>query len=247
MNTEKVVRSNAFSTRMGTRDMAVMAMFTAIIMIMAFTPFGIIDLPLIKATILHVPVIIGSIVLGPKKGAFFGFLFGLTSFIKNTTGPSLLSFAFTPVVPVPGLGHGSMWSVVICFLPRILVGVVPYYAHRAALKLAGGRMSLPVHTAVLAVCGALGAIVNTGLVMGMIYVVFKDAYALSRGIPVDEVLAVILGIVGANGVPEMIAAAVIVPFVVIALIRAKVVNVKQSCGYCSRADQPPMTESKPYK
>jgi len=72
------------------RDLSIMAMFTAIVLIMAFTPFGIIDLPLIKATILHVPVVIGAIVLGPKKGAFLGFLFGATSLFKNITAPSLI-------------------------------------------------------------------------------------------------------------------------------------------------------------
>lgn len=93
MNTQNVQTAQAVG--FGAKDLAIMAMFTAIILIMAFTPFGIIDLPLIKATILHVPVIIGCIVLGPKKGAFFGFLFGLTSIIKNTMGPSFMSFAFT--------------------------------------------------------------------------------------------------------------------------------------------------------
>lgn len=45
-------------------NIAIMAMFTAIIIIMAFTPFGMIQLPLIKATIIHIPVIIGGILMG---------------------------------------------------------------------------------------------------------------------------------------------------------------------------------------
>jgi len=44
-------------------NIAIMAMFTAIIIIMAFTPFGMIQLPLIKATIIHIPVIIGGILM----------------------------------------------------------------------------------------------------------------------------------------------------------------------------------------
>jgi uncharacterized membrane protein len=77
---------------------------------------------------------------------------------------------------------------------------------------------------VLALCGALGAITNTGLVMGSIYLVFRDAYAVMKGIPVNEVLGVILGIVIANGIPEMIVAAVMVPFIVIALKKANVLK-----------------------
>ncbi len=203
------------------RSLTIMAMFSAIILLMAFTPFGIIDLPLIKATILHVPVIIGAIILGPKKGAFLGFLFGLTSFIKNNMAPSILSFAFTPTVPVPGTGHGSPWAVFICFVPRILVGVVPWLIYHAFDKRMP-NMNKAVRTGLLAVCGAAGAITNTALVMGSIFVFFREAYAVANGIDVSAVLNVILGIVAANGIPEMIVAAVIVPVVVMALRRAGV-------------------------
>lgn len=54
-----------------TFEMVLTALFTAIIIIMAFVPYlGYINLVVIKATLIHVPVIIGSIVLGPKKGGF---------------------------------------------------------------------------------------------------------------------------------------------------------------------------------
>ncbi len=204
------------------RDLSIMSMFTAIVLIMAFTPFGIIDLPLIKATILHVPVIIGGILMGPKKGAFLGFLFGATSLFKNIMAPSILSFAFTPTVPVPGLSHGSPWALFICFVPRILVGVTPWLVYKAFNKIVP-KMNDAIRFAVLVLCGAVGAFTNTGLVMGTIYVVFKNAYAAANNIPVDQVLGVILGIVFGNGVPEMIVAAVIVPIVVTALIKSRIV------------------------
>ena len=48
-----------------------LALFSAIIIIMAFTPFlGYIPLGFTRATIIHIPVIIGSILLGPKKVRF---------------------------------------------------------------------------------------------------------------------------------------------------------------------------------
>lgn len=223
INTQNVQTAHS-NVGVNAKDMAIMAMFTAIILIMAFTPFGLIDLPLIKATILHVPVIIGAVVLGPKKGAFLGFLFGLTSLIKNTMAPSFLSFAFTPAVSVPGLSHGSVWAIVICFLPRILVGVTPWLFYYGVTKAMGSRVNLPIRTVLLAISGAIGAITNTGLVMGMIYILFKDAYAVGKGIPVDQVLGVILGVVAGNGIPEMIVAAVLVPVIVIALLRAHIIK-----------------------
>ena len=80
------------------RDFVLLALFAAIILLLAFTPIGYIQLPIIKATIVHVPVIPGAIVLGPKKGAILGVLFGLTSFISNTFMPTALSFAFSPAI-----------------------------------------------------------------------------------------------------------------------------------------------------
>ena len=89
------------------QSLAVLAMFTAILFLLTFTPIGMIDLPIIKATVLHVPVIIGALLLGPKKGAFLGGMFGLASLLKNTLVPNLSSFAFSPLIPVPGLDRGS--------------------------------------------------------------------------------------------------------------------------------------------
>ena len=67
-----------------TAELVLTALFAAIIIIMAFTPLGYIPLVVINATIIHIPVILGSLFCGPKKGGFLGFIFGLTSFIKNT-------------------------------------------------------------------------------------------------------------------------------------------------------------------
>lgn len=202
------------------RNQVILALFTAIVLLLAFTPFGLIDLPIIKATILHVPVIIGSIVLGPKKGAFLGFVFGLSSIIKNTTAPSLLSFAFSPFIPLPGLGEGSVLSVIICFIPRILVGVTPYFTVKGIefiIEKLTGKKNRAIRSAAATVGAVVGAFTNTVLVMGMIYIFFKEPYAAANNIPVDTVLTVILGIVGTNGVPEAIVAAVITTPVCLAL------------------------------
>ena len=73
-----------------TLSMVMTGLFMAIVIIMAFVPnLGFINLVVIKATLIHVPVIIGSIVLGPKKGAILGATFGITSIINNTFSPSL--------------------------------------------------------------------------------------------------------------------------------------------------------------
>ena len=199
-------------------NIAIMAMFTAIIIIMAFTPFGMIQLPLIKATIIHIPVIIGGILMGPMGGLYFGSLFGLVSFISNTLTPSALSFAFSPLVAVPGTGAGSPLALLICFGPRILTAITPWLFY-AAMKKLMPAMKEGVRAVILVISGAIGAITNTTLVMGLIYILFKGAYAGLKGIPVTEVKSVILGVVAANGIPEAIVAAIVTPVVCIIIFK----------------------------
>lgn len=188
-------------------NLVLLALFVAIIFILAFTPIGYIQTPIIKATILHIPVIIGSIFFGPKKGAFLGAVFGLTSLISNTIAPTALSFAFSPAVPLPGTQTGTFLSLIICFIPRILVGVIPYFIFILMQKIM--RNNTKGEFVSLAVAGAVGSFANTIFVMGLIFLFLKDAYATLKGIPVDAVIGTILTVVGVNGVPEAIAAVVL--------------------------------------
>lgn len=216
MNT--TANATTVTRRTNTKDMVLLSMFTAIILLMAATPIGLIDLPLIKATILHVPVIIGAILMGPKKGAFLGAVFGLTSIVKNTMVPGVLSFAFSPLIAAPGTQHGSPWALFISLVPRMLIGPAAWAVYKLLNKLLGrklGRRALW-----LAIAAVVGALVNTGLVMSTIGIVFRQAYAAANGIPVEAVVATILGVVGTNGVPEAICAAVIVPLVTLPLQKA---------------------------
>ncbi len=206
-------------TNRGTaRSIALLAIFVAIILLLTFTPIGFLNLVVIKATIVHVPVIIGSILLGPKKGAVLGFFFGLGSFLVNTMTPSMLSFAFSPFIPVPGLERGSLWALVICFIPRILVGIVPYYGYRL-FQMIFRKAEHALRPVSLVLASILGSFTNTILVMGLIFVLFRNAYAVAKEIPVDAVLGVVLGVVGANGIPEAIVAAVVTPVVCLPLFK----------------------------
>ena len=191
------------------RDFVLLALFTAIVFVLGLTPLGMVPLGLIKATTLHIPVIIGCLLLGPRYGAVLGLMFGLVSFLSNTMSPAALSFAFTPLIPVPGTPNGSPLSLIICFVPRILVGVVPWFVYRGLQKLM--KESSRGEVLSMAIAGASGAILNTGLVMSLIYFLFRDAYASVNGIPVEAVAGVVLGVVGTNGVAETALAAVLTP------------------------------------
>ncbi|MBR5154997.1 MAG: ECF transporter S component [Clostridia bacterium] len=195
-----------------------LALFGAIVILIAFTPFiGYIPLGFTKATTIHIPVIIGSIILGPRRGAVLGFIFGLTSLINNTINPSLTSFVFTPFYSL-GNANGNFLSLVICFVPRILVGIVPYYTYKAFSKLKANSVISCI------IAGVLGSLTNTILVMNMIYFFFGEIYGKIQGTAQNTLYSVILSVILINGVPEAIVAAIITTFVVKAIQSARKVN-----------------------
>lgn len=119
-------------------DMSLAGIFTAIIIAMSVVPFlGYIPLGFMNATIIHVPVIIGAIILGPKYGAYLGLVFGVTSLVKATIAPGVTSFVFSPFVTIGGYS-GNMWSAVIAIVPRVCIGIVAYFVYKLIMK-AGSR------------------------------------------------------------------------------------------------------------
>lgn len=200
-----------------TRNLVLAAVFVAIIIILAFTPIGYIPLGFMNATIIHVPVIIGAIILGPKYGGFLGMVFGLTSLWKNTNMPNATSFVFSPFIKMGEYG-GNFGSLIICMVPRILIGIVAYYVFRAVLKACNGKKGK--RTIALAAAGVAGSLTNTLLVMNLIYLFFGKEYgAAAKGLT-EGVYSVILGIICLNGIPEAIVSGILTVAISQALYKA---------------------------
>lgn len=186
------------------RYFVTLTMLSAILFILGFTPIGSVPLPAVKATTTHIPVIIGSILLGLGAGAFLGALFGVVSVLRSTLFPSLTSFAFSPFIPVPGSTGGSWKALVVAFVPRILVGIVSAALfHLLECRGTSRRLSY-------ALCAAAGSMTNTVLVMGLIYVLFGPAYGTALGLAGDGLLWALLTVVLTNGVGEAVVAIVVV-------------------------------------
>ena len=186
-----------------TRWMVSVALMGAIIIVLANTPLGMIQLPIIKATTVHIPVIIGAILLGPSAGAILGAVFGICSLISNTMAPTLLSFALSPLMSTTGIPGAikAIWVSVGC---RVLIGVAAGWLWRLFEKLKMNQViALPI-------VGFVGSMVNTIAVMGSIYVLFAKEYAQAREVGVTAVWGLIMGTITASGIPEAIAAAVLV-------------------------------------
>jgi uncharacterized membrane protein len=198
------------------RWMVSVALMSAIIVVLANTPLGMIQLPIIKATTVHIPVIIGAILLGPMAGGILGFVFGVCSLISNTMAPTLLSFAFSPFLSTTGIPGAlkAIWIAVGC---RVLIGVAAGWIWILLKKLHMNRKGLQVVS--LAVTGFLGSMVNTIGVMGSIYLLFARQYAEAKEVAVTAVWGLIMGTVTTAGIPEAIAAAVIVAVVAKVLLK----------------------------
>ena len=206
-----------------TKKFTLTAMFLAILLLLALTPLGFITLGPLNSTTMHIPVIIGSIVLGPKIGSMLGGPFGIISLIKNTTAPTPLSFVFSPFIPVIGTDHGSWKALLIVLIPRILIGVVPYFAYKWLNKLTKEKAQ-PVS---LFVAGVLGSATNTILVMNMIYFLFNSAYAEIIGKAGTAVYLAIIATIFSSGVPEALVAGVAASAIASVLLRLMKRNATQ--------------------
>ena len=97
-----------------TLKMVQLALFTAILLLLAFTPLGFIKLPTgLSITIIGIPVIIGAITIGPLGGAILGAVFGMTSFAQ-AFGADLFGAIL--------LGINPLGLFITCMVPRVLMG-----------------------------------------------------------------------------------------------------------------------------
>lgn len=200
-----------------TRWLVSVALMAAIVIVLANTPLGMIQLPVIKATTVHIPVIIGAILLGPLAGGILGFVFGVCSLISNTMAPTLLSFAFSPFMSTTGIPGAikAIWVSVGC---RILIGVAAGWLWILFKK-------VKLHQIVaLVLTGFLGSLVNTITVMGSIYLLFAQQYAQAKEVAVTAVWGLVMGTVTASGIPEAIVAAILVAFIGKVLLSTRLVS-----------------------
>lgn len=188
---------------MDTRYMAMLAMLCGVLLVMGMTGIGFIPLPVIKATTMHIPVILGAVILGPKAGGILGAVFGMCSIWANTTTPGLLSFAFSPFMTTEGLPGvaKSLWIALGC---RILFGLIAGWLWKVFGKL------LKKEYISLSLTAATATICHTLLVMGSIYLLLAQQYAEAKNVAISAVFGLIMGTITASGIPEAIIAAILV-------------------------------------
>ena len=111
-----------------------------------------------------IPVIIGSILLGPISGSFLGLVFGISSLLKATFMPNLSSFAFSPFIT-----DGNFYSLIVSIVPRVCIGIVPYFTVKLLKRVKFFRNNFVSYS----IAAFLGSLTNTLLVMNFIYIFFR--------------------------------------------------------------------------
>ncbi|MBQ2995460.1 MAG: ECF transporter S component [Peptococcaceae bacterium] len=135
---KSVKQTNKQSKKLTTRTIAVSGVLGAITIMLSVTGLGMIPMPSLagRATIMHVPVILGAILEGPVVGAFTGFIFGLYSFM-------------TPVGAIPA-------DPIVRILPRILIGITAYYTYVLCRRSAFGAVMAAIVGTLTNTIGYLG-------------------------------------------------------------------------------------------
>lgn len=181
---------------------AIRAVLIALIMIQSMTPFlGFIPLGFMDLTIIHITVIVAAIALGPGDGALIGLIWGIGTVIRAYTSPT--SVLDTMVFTNP----------VVSIIPRILVGYLSglfykYFKNRIKSR-----------TITMGIAAAIGSLTNTVLVLVLMRLMYAGTMASVYKVPTKALNGVIMTIIGTNGVPEMIAAIIIVPIICTAIFK----------------------------
>lgn len=186
--------------RQKSSTIAKVSIFFAIMLVIHFNStlvFNIWPVP-IKPTLVHIPVIIASIIYGPQIGSILGLLMGIISVITNTVILLPTSYLFSPFVD-----HGNIYSLIIAIVPRVLIGVVPYFVY----KILSNRVGLVLS-------GLLGSLTNTVFVLGGIFIFFSSVFG-------GNIKALLAGVVSTNAIAEMVISAIVVTAIIPSLSKLK--------------------------
>lgn len=117
--------------RFNVKKITIVGVLGAISIVLGMTPLGFIPVGPTRATIMHIPVIIGAITSGPLVGALIGMIFGIFSVFQAITNPTPVSFVFlNPLVSI---------------LPRVLIGIVSYYSYAGFKKIGREKSKLLIY------------------------------------------------------------------------------------------------------
>ncbi|NLN96927.1 MAG: ECF transporter S component [Eubacteriaceae bacterium] len=175
-------------SRVKTAQMTQLTLLIAIMAVLGFTPLGFIQIPPVSITIMHIPVMIGAMVMGPKEGGILGLVFGLISMVRATfMGVSPIDLMFSPFAS----GY-PIQSIIMVLVPRILLGVITGVLYKSLEPKTKDVLAIGLSATV-------GSIAHSALVLSCLAVLFS-------AFPLKEVIFIIISV---NGTLELLAGVVV--------------------------------------
>lgn len=200
-----------------TVKMLIMALLTAILIIMAVTPLGYLNVGPLAITFNMIPVAIGAILMGPGGGAFLGCIFGLTSFSQalGILGVSALGSALLNINPV--------LTFILCMVPRVLDGLLIGFIFKLMSSKCKNK------SINYAVTGFFSAALNTAFYMGTLVMLFGHTDYIQdmweNLAPGSNAIMFIFAVVGVNAIVEMFSATIMTAVIALALSRANLTGI----------------------
>ncbi len=185
-----------------------LSVLVAVIVVLTVLNIGNIPIGPIVATIYHLPVIIGAVILGPAAGLILGGFWGLLGFILALTGNT------TDVVALTIIQQSPLIYFVIAFFPRLIMGGLAGLTSRGFQKVFKKRR-FPGY----ALTGALGSLYNTIFYLGALWLLAAPVIAEIYEISLETVGGVIIGVATTNGLVEAGVAAILVSAISTALTK----------------------------
>lgn len=144
--------------QMSAKDLTTLGLLTGILLVMNFTPLGYVHTFGVDISLMMIPVGIGAMLMGPKGGAWLGFVFGATSFYQAVTGTSVFSATLFNISPIN--------TFLLCIPTRVLMGFLTGVIFKLVAKLDKKK------TACFFVGGFFAAFLNTLFFMGTLVLLF---------------------------------------------------------------------------
>ena len=193
------------------RELTLLGLLTAILLVMSFTPLGYLNIGPLAITLNTIPVAIAAAALGLLGGAVTGSVFGMTSFLQclgigGTSAMGVLLFEINP-----------FFAFVQRFVPRLLMGTLAGVIFDAVKKWKGSTLAGFV-------AGFSAAFLNTALFMTALVLLFGNTEYVQGLIAGRNVIVFICTFVGINAVFEMLATTFITGVVCKALEKARLIG-----------------------
>lgn len=193
--------------KFNTSQLVILGLMTAILLLMAYTPLGYLNIGPLAITFNVIPVAIAAITLGPVGGAIAGAVFGMTSFLQcigvgGTSAMGAILFGINPV-----------FAFIQRFIPRLLDGLLLGYIFR------GVRKQTNTYAACM-ITGFFSAFLNTLFFMSALVLLFGNTEYMQELIGGRNIILFVCSFVGINAVFEMISSTIITGAVGVALSKA---------------------------